>query len=184
MNIKIGGKHGAKTAVVYAAEHHLFWDAGHHAWVRADQLKCGIKLRTPSGSTQKVASTALLSSHPRVHDLTIADTHTFYALAGFTPVLVHNCGGFIGSRDHVALGRRGSELNDFATSVKARHLLGARSDSWRGEVEAAISRVSVGEGDISFMLDGLPEAHGGSAKALLSRKSQSPKICSTRSGSC
>ena len=26
-----------------------------------------------------------------MHDLTIADTHTYYVVAGATPVLVHNC---------------------------------------------------------------------------------------------
>ncbi|MBW8482281.1 deaminase domain-containing protein [Actinomadura parmotrematis] len=69
--------------------HFQRWEAQDVTQRIADALRR--RLRTPSGSTQKVASTALLSSHPRVHDLAIADTHTFYVLAGKTPVLVHNC---------------------------------------------------------------------------------------------
>ncbi|MEU1051927.1 hypothetical protein [Streptomyces sp. NPDC005876] len=35
----------------------------------------------------------LLRRRPRVHNLTVSATHTYYVLAGATPVLVHNCNG-------------------------------------------------------------------------------------------
>lgn len=50
--------------------------------------------------------------------------------------------------------------------MEGRRLLGARTDSRHGEVSNAIDRASRGEGEISFMLDGLPGAGGGPAKAL------------------
>lgn len=95
-------------------------------------------------------------------------------LAGTTPVLVHNC-GTEGPQDHVALGRRDKDLKGFSDQVGARNLLGARSDPWRGEVTAAISRASRGEGKVSFMLDGLPGANGGAAKALSVARSTNPR---------
>ncbi len=89
--ITITGEHG-KPGVIFATEHHPFWDPAHHTWTRADNLKPGTKLRTPTGTPAKVLTTHKTPTHPRVHDLTIATTHTFYVLAHNTPVLVHNCG--------------------------------------------------------------------------------------------
>jgi RHS repeat-associated protein len=81
-----------KDGVVIATEHHLFWDQRAHQWVRADQLKPGDQLRTPEGASLRVISALAYPGHPTVHDLTIADVHSFYVEAGTTPVLVHNCG--------------------------------------------------------------------------------------------
>lgn len=86
-------------------------------------------------------------------------------LAGATPVLVHNC-NTEGPVDHVALGMRAHDLKGFAETVEARHLLGATDATWRDEVLGAIARTGRGEGRISFMLDGLPGASQGPAKAL------------------
>ncbi|GII54062.1 hypothetical protein Pth03_24510 [Planotetraspora thailandica] len=86
-----GGK-GAATGVILATEHHLFWDADDHTWVRADQLTAADVVRTPDGRTVRVVSAAVAQGHPVVHDLTVDGFHTFYVVAGTTPVLVHNCG--------------------------------------------------------------------------------------------
>ncbi|TDD85392.1 polymorphic toxin-type HINT domain-containing protein [Actinomadura rubrisoli] len=87
-----GGKH-RKAGVILATEHHRFWDAGHHTWTRVDHLKPGTKLRTPTGETRQVTRTIKTTTHPYVHDLTIADTHTFYVKAANASILVHNCDG-------------------------------------------------------------------------------------------
>jgi hypothetical protein len=49
-------------------------------------------LQTSTGTWTQI--TAIDDSHrsERVHNLTVTGVHTYYAMAGATPVLVHNCG--------------------------------------------------------------------------------------------
>ncbi|WP_147312340.1 polymorphic toxin-type HINT domain-containing protein [Thermomonospora umbrina] len=62
-------------------------------WVHAKDLRSGMWLRTSAGTHVQVETIEGRTAHAqRVHNLTIADTHTHHALAGSTPVLVHNCG--------------------------------------------------------------------------------------------
>lgn len=82
-------------------------------WTLVSDLSVGDRLRTPDGSVRAV--TALLDRSglaPRtVHDLTVDDLHTFFVLAGVTPVLVHNC--------NVALGwQLGGALDEWARANK------------------------------------------------------------------
>ncbi|MEU9456343.1 hypothetical protein [Streptomyces sp. NPDC048277] len=66
-------------------------------WTVASDLRPGDSLRGPDGSLRTVA--APLDRHeakPRtVYDLTVSGLHTFYAVAGGTPVLVHNCNDIV-----------------------------------------------------------------------------------------
>ncbi|MEC3994483.1 RHS repeat-associated core domain-containing protein [Actinacidiphila sp. DG2A-62] len=75
--------------------HHPFWDVTHHRWTDARDLTAGTVLRQPDGTTATV--TAVRSYHRRAttYDLTVTDLHSYYVLAGATPVLVHNCGGSV-----------------------------------------------------------------------------------------
>ena len=82
---------GAHTGTIIATEHHLFYNPTTHTWTRADRLTPGQPLQEPNGTTAHVAATVIAFGHPQVHDLTIATTHTYYVVAGLTPVLVHNC---------------------------------------------------------------------------------------------
>ncbi|XVQ11525.1 RHS repeat-associated core domain-containing protein [Spirillospora sp. CA-255316] len=88
---KIGNRSDS-TGVVIATDEHPFWVAGDlNKWVKAEDLKPGMWLRTSSGTFVQVTVTKhWTKTHQRVHNLTIADHHTYYALAGATPVLVHN----------------------------------------------------------------------------------------------
>ncbi|MEU2716936.1 RICIN domain-containing protein [Streptomyces sp. NPDC007205] len=71
---------------------HRFYVTG-RGWTLASDLRSGQALRGPDGSARTVA--AVLDRHQAapwtVYDLTVAGLHTFYALAGGSPVLVHNC---------------------------------------------------------------------------------------------
>ncbi|MET8155035.1 RHS repeat-associated core domain-containing protein [Sphaerisporangium sp. NPDC005289] len=93
ITVDTDGKKGDHTAVILATEHHLFWDTKHQTWTRAEDLTPADHLRTPTGKALAVVAATPLPTHPTVHDLTIANTHTYYVLAGVTPVLVHNSGG-------------------------------------------------------------------------------------------
>ncbi|MET9066461.1 polymorphic toxin-type HINT domain-containing protein [Streptosporangium sandarakinum] len=65
--------------------------------VDATDLEPGMWLRTSAGTRVQVTAIKKWTAHQRVHNLTIADVHTYYVLAGDQAVLVHNagpCGGF------------------------------------------------------------------------------------------
>ncbi|WP_445585622.1 ricin-type beta-trefoil lectin domain protein [Streptomyces resistomycificus] len=62
-------------------------------WTLASDLRTGDRLRMPDGALRTVAALRdRTEPKPRtVYDLTVSGLHTFYAVAGSTPVLVHNC---------------------------------------------------------------------------------------------
>lgn len=57
-------------------------------------VKPGEHLRSPHGARQVATDVQRYRQLQPVYDLTIegVQTHTYYVLAGNTPVLVHNCG--------------------------------------------------------------------------------------------
>ncbi|WP_414718998.1 ricin-type beta-trefoil lectin domain protein [Streptomyces sp.] len=71
---------------------HKFYVMG-RGWTLVSDLRVGDRLRTPDGSVRAVTALHDRSGlAPRtVYDLTVDDLHTFFVLAGATPVLVHNC---------------------------------------------------------------------------------------------
>jgi hypothetical protein len=84
------GKDGSKTGSITSTDNHLIWlpDAG--MWVEAKQLKPGMWLQTASGTWVQITAVKRTVEHERVHNLTVDGLHTYYVLAGNTPVLVHN----------------------------------------------------------------------------------------------
>ncbi|WP_162907046.1 LamG-like jellyroll fold domain-containing protein [Allorhizocola rhizosphaerae] len=81
------------TFTLKTTQHHPFWDASAKKWVNAADLKSGVKLSAPTGEKLEVVSVVSFSGQSVMRDLTVADLHTYYVVAGTTPVLVHNCGG-------------------------------------------------------------------------------------------
>ncbi|MEU8512047.1 polymorphic toxin-type HINT domain-containing protein [Kitasatospora sp. NPDC048722] len=73
--------------------HHPYWDVTAERWTAAEDLGSGHLLRTADGRQATVEEVRAYATEPRAaYNLTVADVHTYYALAGTTPVLVHNCG--------------------------------------------------------------------------------------------
>jgi hypothetical protein len=75
---------------VTATKNHPFWVPSLGEWVAAGELHSGQWLRTSAGTLVQVASVRRWTQTARVYNLTVADAHTYYVLAGKTPVLVHN----------------------------------------------------------------------------------------------
>ncbi|WP_405701861.1 polymorphic toxin-type HINT domain-containing protein [Streptomyces sp. NBC_01383] len=74
-----------------ATEEHPFWSPSQNTWVPTRDLKSGMSLLTAEGATVVVTDNhAYTKQHVRTYNLTIDDLHTYYVLAGRTPVLVHN----------------------------------------------------------------------------------------------
>ncbi|MEW9555328.1 RHS repeat-associated core domain-containing protein [Nonomuraea sp. NPDC050783] len=88
-----------------ATDTHPFWVAGDVGrWVKAIDLQPGMWLRTSAGTYVQIAHVATWTApDQRVHNLRVADYHTYYVLTGAAPgtgqdagaadVLVHNAGG-------------------------------------------------------------------------------------------
>ncbi|WP_327316922.1 polymorphic toxin-type HINT domain-containing protein [Streptomyces sp. NBC_01235] len=93
VTIDVDGKKGSKTAEVTATDKHPFWVPELSDWIDATDLKSGERLRTSAGTLVQITAvkrwTALDAT---VHNLTVSMVHTYYVVAGTTPVLVHNCG--------------------------------------------------------------------------------------------
>lgn len=87
-----GAKDGASSAVV-ATEGHPFWVPAVGEWVDAGDLEPGDSVWTSSGTELRISEVQEWTERATVHNLTVNDLHTYYVLAGATPVLVHNCGG-------------------------------------------------------------------------------------------
>ncbi|TMR03451.1 sugar-binding protein [Actinomadura soli] len=126
VTVDTDGDRGDKSGVVVATDEHPFWVAGDlDRWVQAKNLKPGMRLRTSAGAHVQV--TALKSGarpFQTVHNLTIANTRTYYALAGGTPVLVHNCGGWVDGHSPNCRCAHGDEpiLNDPPVTAPADEL--------------------------------------------------------------
>ncbi|MET9039661.1 polymorphic toxin-type HINT domain-containing protein [Streptomyces mirabilis] len=82
---------GAKPSKIVATVTHPFWVESKRAWVDAGHLKPGMQLHTASGLAVAISSVKIWHHQHLTHDLTVSVTHTYYVLAGDTPVLVHNC---------------------------------------------------------------------------------------------
>jgi hypothetical protein len=82
---------GAQDAHLTTTFHHPFYDETRSAFVEAKDLEPGDILQTPAGTTE-VTGVRLYHANTTTYDLTIGGLHTYYVVAGDTPLLVHNCG--------------------------------------------------------------------------------------------
>ncbi|MFI1027422.1 polymorphic toxin-type HINT domain-containing protein [Streptomyces sp. NPDC020951] len=99
-DLTVKGKSGRPEALI-ATTTHPFWVASEEEWIEAGDLRPGMRLRTPEGETIEVTATRHFEKRQLTFDLTVTEIHSYYVLAGATPVLVHNCpagggGGFLG----------------------------------------------------------------------------------------
>ena len=87
-NLNVAGQ------TIITTENHPFWNASHHQWQPARDLRPGDRLRTPTGTVATQGLDQSTHHNAPAYNLTVADTHTYYVIAGTTPVLVHNtaCG--------------------------------------------------------------------------------------------
>ncbi len=80
-----------ETDTLTATDKHPFWIPSLGKWVTATDLEAGQWLRTSAGTHVQIKAVQRWTQTARVYNLTVADIHTYYVLAGATPVLVHNC---------------------------------------------------------------------------------------------
>ncbi|NYE45560.1 Flp pilus assembly pilin Flp [Spinactinospora alkalitolerans] len=81
------------TDTVTATDGHPFWAPQYGAWIEAGELQPGTWLQTGAGSWAQVSAVATWTApDQQVHNLTVADLHTYHVSVGSADVLVHNDG--------------------------------------------------------------------------------------------
>ncbi|MFF1867816.1 polymorphic toxin-type HINT domain-containing protein [Kitasatospora herbaricolor] len=92
VDLQVQAEAGAAETLHTTAEH-PFWDDTAKAWTPAGQLTAGHSLQTAAGAHVTVLAVQVRPGSADMYNLTVAQLHTYYVLAGTTPVLVHNsCG--------------------------------------------------------------------------------------------
>jgi hypothetical protein len=79
------------TAILHTTQHHAFWDETQGGWTDAVNLQPGDRLHALDGQIETVTAVRLLTLLHPMYNLTVDTDHTYYVIAGATPVLVHNC---------------------------------------------------------------------------------------------
>ncbi|GLU47104.1 hypothetical protein Nans01_14550 [Nocardiopsis ansamitocini] len=104
---------------IVATGQHPFWVPELGEWVNAGDLAPGMWLQTSAGTWVQVSAVKAWTQSTTVHNLTVADIHTYHVLAGDTPVLAHNCGS--GAADLGHLIDRADELHSLIPSGGQRY---------------------------------------------------------------
>ncbi|QNA71840.1 hypothetical protein C8250_007935 [Streptomyces sp. So13.3] len=92
VDVDILGPDGVISTLHTTSEHPI-WDATTHTWVPAGKLIPGHTLTTNTAHEVRVTAVRTTPGEADRYNLTVAELHTYYVLAGQTPVLVHNtCG--------------------------------------------------------------------------------------------
>ncbi|MEU9034345.1 polymorphic toxin-type HINT domain-containing protein [Streptomyces sp. NPDC048352] len=110
-----------------ATDHHPFWSESRKQWTDAAELNSGDTLRTPDGTTVEIDQVVHWKELQGAYNLTVNDLHTYYVLAGATPVLVHNANGLCSRPGAIAqaTGYSVKQVKDAIHKVKAQ-------GGWRG----------------------------------------------------
>ncbi|WP_149179333.1 polymorphic toxin-type HINT domain-containing protein [Streptomyces sp. TRM49041] len=88
---------------ITATHEHPFWSPAEKRWLTAGELTAGTVLLSADGSAVEVTANRSFTQHARTYNLSVDSLHTYYVLAGSTPVLVHNsnCGTMVlGINEH------------------------------------------------------------------------------------
>ncbi len=120
---------------ITATDHHPFWSPSTGRWIEAAALQAGMSVLTSNGSALTVTDVRHFQKPQPAYDLTIADLHTYYVLAGVAPVLVHNC--------NVALGMKAEGTYSWAKDKGFKQFGDLPENGWQGPVEDAIRDPSV-----------------------------------------
>ncbi|MFD5429817.1 polymorphic toxin-type HINT domain-containing protein [Streptomyces sp. NPDC127084] len=107
--ITLDGRRGEDS--VTATDNHPVWSAASKKWTAAADLNAGDSLRSSSGDPAPISKVRRWKTLQPAYNLTVNDLHTYYVLAGRTPVLVHNsngpCGVWQSEFDDLPKGRQG-----------------------------------------------------------------------------
>ncbi|PZG23436.1 hypothetical protein C1I95_03235 [Micromonospora craterilacus] len=113
-----------RLVVLETTQNHPFWSETGQDWIDAAYLRPGEQLGTRGGRATVVKVHNYVGNET-MRDLTVANIHTYYVIAGNTPVLVHNCGEEIIAGPNLG-SLRVSAANPSASEVAAAQHMAAR----------------------------------------------------------
>ncbi|MGW1158195.1 ricin-type beta-trefoil lectin domain protein [Streptomyces sp. NPDC002519] len=146
---------GGHTATLHTTANHPFWDDTTHTWVPAGKLHHGDALNTATNGHAHVVATRPTPGAANRWNLTVRQLHTYYVVAGGTPVLVHNCNTEI---KNVALGTSDNGLEDFANGNGYTHFMGETQEGALANVRDVANEHP--ETRIHVRLDGFKMTNG------------------------
>ncbi|MER6121787.1 ricin-type beta-trefoil lectin domain protein [Streptomyces sp. NPDC001795] len=135
LDVTIRTKDG-HTATLHTTANHPFWDDTTHSWVPAGKLHQGDALNTAASSHVYVSATHATAGAANRWNLTVQQLHTYYVLAGATPVLVHNCNLKPGEQ-YVYRAVQDKELQQIATTRRYENVPGIESKYFSSTPEGA-----------------------------------------------
>ncbi|MFB8242179.1 polymorphic toxin-type HINT domain-containing protein, partial [Kitasatospora purpeofusca] len=128
-DLTITSESGA-TGTITSTDHHPFWAENQRAWRDAADITTTDILRTDTGRPLEITATRHWTAFQPAYNLTVDTIHTYYVLAGTTPVLVHNSSGPCGMLSSVAAIAKATNYS--AKQIKdAIHKVKAKG-GWRG----------------------------------------------------
>ncbi|MEY6566714.1 polymorphic toxin-type HINT domain-containing protein, partial [Streptomyces sp. PGLac3x] len=132
------GEAGEATSTIVATDGHPFWVPELNTWLDAGQLQPGQWLHTSAGTWVQITAVSSTTQRATVHNLTVADVHTYYAVAGAAPVLTHNCNTNGEAEVRIPEWATDDEVRQFAAYVDAANAAIARGQmSSTGRVSTA-----------------------------------------------
>lgn len=125
ITVDMDGASGDTTGASVATDGHPFWLSELKTWLPAAELQAGQLIQTAAGTWVQITAVERWTETARVHNLTVDDIHTYYVVAGNTPVLVHNCGD-------IALGKQTVGDDDMALDIFAMERGAQTYKEWSG----------------------------------------------------
>ncbi|MGW3653675.1 ricin-type beta-trefoil lectin domain protein [Streptomyces sp. NPDC000878] len=139
------GDKGDAIASLTATDGHPIWVPEFGDWIDATDLYSGQWLQTSAGThVQITAIERWTAQQATVHNLTVSDLHTYYVLAGATPVLVHNADAGCANKLRNALNAAG-DLEP-ATPHSPHHIVAGNSPK-AAPARAQLDRFGIGVND-------------------------------------
>jgi hypothetical protein len=168
ITVDVDGDRGNDTGTITATDGHPFWLPDVHRWVEAKDLEAGGLLRTAAGTYVQITAVRTWTEHRRVHNLTVADLHTYYVGEADAPVLVHNCigdpaaqGGVYSLRDAGGNIVRTGRTNDLARRAGEHARADATSDfSFHAEYRTDVYAEQRGLEQVIWERNGRPTLPG------------------------
>ncbi|MCO1580769.1 Hint domain-containing protein [Crossiella sp. SN42] len=93
ITVDVDGPRGNAVGTLVATSEHPFWIDDQGRWLDAEEVRPGDDVLTPEGERLPIVKVESRAAIQRVHNLTVDGIHTYYVLAGATPILAHNTNG-------------------------------------------------------------------------------------------
>ena len=140
--LTIGGPDGT-SGTVTSTDHHRYWSQNRHSWLDAAALTIGDTVQTSTGQAARITVIRHWTSPQPAYNLTISTAHTYYVLAGTTPVLVHNEDCLTA----MALGLSRTDddpflIDEFSDLVKAPYYKHWPVKNWENAIKEALKPTS------------------------------------------